>query len=310
MEWEQRYRLDRKLGAGSFGEVYRAYDRRTGTTVAVKILSRIDEDALARFRREGRILYDQAKNRHVVRLLGWHLVGPKPCLVLEFCDGGSLRSWVGRSPSWRQVAMALAQTLEGLHAIHLADGFHRDLKPDNLLLKTEPDADGYVIKVADFGIARHPVTRSGPVTRHYGGTPGYIAPEVIEGRPFTKQADIYSLGVIAVELLTGVRVSADLPRSAPEGLRSLIRRMTLASPGARPEPQEVAAALAAILTSKGPEAAEPVQNGGDSVAGLVVGGVALAAVAAGLAAIFGGGRKKWNRNVSRYRGSDGRFKEG
>src|SRR5262249_12934013 len=163
--------------------------------VAVKALARGSASDLERFTRELRMLRTQITNRHVVDVLDWDLGHDPPYLVMEFCEGGPLRAWVGKKPPWRSVAVALAHAINGLHGLHRADGFHRDIKPDNLLMGKDSATGEMVVKVADFGLARAPVTATGPMTRSAMGTPGYIAPEVLAGAPYAASADIYSLGV-------------------------------------------------------------------------------------------------------------------
>jgi serine/threonine-protein kinase len=100
---------------------------------------------------------------------------PTPYMVLEYCDGPKLRSWVGRT-SWQTAAMVLLHAASGLVGIHGTGGFHRDIKPENLLLARAPSGGGYLVKVSDFGLARRPKTARPPMTRTPGGTEGYIAP--------------------------------------------------------------------------------------------------------------------------------------
>lgn len=139
--------------------------------------------------------------------------------------GGSLDQFLQQRQPWGFVARVLLHTLIGLHDIHQVEGFHRDIKPHNLLLAQDP-TDGWIAKVTDFGFARVPLT-TGPMTRGAAGTPGYIAPEVLMGEPFHPGADMYSLGIVALELLTTTRDRAELTTlDAPPELGSLVERMT------------------------------------------------------------------------------------
>jgi eukaryotic-like serine/threonine-protein kinase len=110
------------------------------------------------------------------------------------------------------------------------NGFHRDIKPDNILMFE--GTGGFIFKLGDFGLAQDNNTSS-VFTQGAAGTLGYIAPEIIAGSPFTSQADIYSLGVTALELLTGKLRSPSLPREQYR-LAFLIRGMTSTDPKARP----------------------------------------------------------------------------
>jgi serine/threonine protein kinase len=220
-----------------------------------------------------------------------------PYIVMEYCEHGSLRSWIGSKRPWQYTAYVLAHVLYGLHTIHGAGGFHRDLKPDNILVAKSPLApEQLLFKVSDFGLARAPGVDSQPMTRTAAGTDGYIAPEVLAGAPFTAKSDIYSLGVVAVELLTGSRDTAQLGGvMLPEQLRKLIRQMTAQSPEVRPTTQSVAQSLQELLNTPGLVATIEAQNQADTgtadslgdfiVKGLVAGGIFFL-----LAAIFSDGK--------------------
>ena len=140
-----RYRLVRKLGEGGFGSVHLAVDEHSGVNVAIKFLAFDTEDARARFEREGRVLYQQVNNRFVIDLLDYNFNHNPPFLVLEYCEGGSLQGWVVKRKPWRAVALALGHAVQGLHEIHAAGGFHRDLKPDNLLIGRDTQSGQLVV---------------------------------------------------------------------------------------------------------------------------------------------------------------------
>lgn len=265
-----RYAVVNKLGEGGFGIVYLVTDVSTGEKLALKFLMASGGDAWTRFRREVSLLEQLAEHQHVVKLRGHNLNHTPPYFLTEYCEGGSLASWRGRPVSWRAVVMALAHSLLGVQAIHDAGGFHRDLKPENLLVTAKPGRPGEaVIKVSDWGLARAPSPFS-PVTRSPCGTPGYMAPELFSGHPFVAAADIYSLGVMGAELLTGVNIYDEnagvqaafdrLPGvRMPSSLRNLIRAMANNDPRDRPTTQEVAAMLTSvqyevIATEEGVEA--------------------------------------------------------
>lgn len=309
---KQRYTHIKELGSGGFGEVFLALDQAMGKQVAIKYLTKADPDAVDRFRREARILYRELNNKYIVDLLDHDLDDRPPYLVMEYCDGGALSSWVSKRQPWRDVATALMHTLHGLHGIHAAGGFHRDIKPDNLLIATDPETRERIVKVADFGLARSPDATSSWMTQRAAGTPGYMAPELNAGVPYHAGADIYSLGVTATELLTGTRDTATLHAvSIPEGLRGLVLKMRSDDRTRRPTSREVAAALVEILKAPTKPASPPTKvpvsrspNAGVVVGGLLVGGALLGLLA--LAA----NKPQWDDNVQRYRGSDGRFRNG
>lgn len=320
----------RELGRGSFGRVFLAHDDVLGIEVAVKELIRPDAE-FERFQREARLLAEQVANDYVVTILRSELDGSNPRIVLEYCDGGSLRQWVAQA-SWQQAATMLLHAANGLLGIHSAGGFHRDIKPENLLLGRVPGVDGYVVKVADFGLARVPATVSPPMTRGAGGTAGYIAPEVYaSGAQFSSAADIYSLGIVGIELLTGQRAAVPIdPTVAPIELRTLLVRMTSPWAPLRPTAADLIVALGEIVGAQAPPQKAPADPPpraaprpqpapppppapprapatADKNAGLgwlfLIGGLAAAA------AIAAGSKDDWDDSVGRRRGRDGRFKK-
>lgn len=242
-----RYHMIRSLASGGFGRVSLALDKKNGEQVAVKELIALNGDALERFRNEYTILYDQIDNKYVVDVLDANFDARPPYIVLEYCEHGSLRSWVEQPKSWLVVAFALSHALQGLWGIHRLGGFHRDLKPENLLVASDPDQD-FIVKVADFGLARVPRDATG-VTNRKAGTDGYIAPEVDTGSVgFHAGADIYSLGVVAMELLTSTKDPASLNQAMiPTPLRNLVLQMISTDRTMRPTIPQVASRLAEII---------------------------------------------------------------
>jgi serine/threonine protein kinase len=242
-----RYRILRSLARGGFGRVSLALDRETGKHVAVKELIELNGDALERFRNEYAILYEQIDNKYVVDVLDADFDSRPPYIVLEYCEHGSLRSWVDQPKPWLVVTFALSYALQGLWGIHRLAGFHRDLKPENLLVASDPDL-GFIVKVADFGLARVPQAATF-MTNHKAGTRGYIAPEVDNGSVgFHAGADVYSLGVVATELLTGSMDPARLNKATiPAPLRELVLQMISADRTRRPTLHQIASQLAEIV---------------------------------------------------------------
>jgi serine/threonine protein kinase len=197
-----RYRLDALVGRGAMGEVYRAFDCQTGATVAVKILARtlsFDAEMITRFRREGDALR-QLRHRNIVGLVDFFQFEGQHVLVMEFVPGDSLEALIRRDPlpidRALQVALDLGDALICAHRLNIV---HRDLKPANVLLA----GDG-TPKLTDFGVAR--LISAGTKLTGTGtqvGTPYYMSPEAWEGRPLNAQADIWSLGIVLYEMLTG-----------------------------------------------------------------------------------------------------------
>jgi serine/threonine-protein kinase len=209
----RRYRITHILGKGGFGIVYRA--RLEGSEgfqkdVAVKLLSEEDPPAevLARFRDEARIL-GLLRDPHIISVDPPTRLGGRWAVVMEFVDGANTADLLKKQVLPAQIALqiceTIARTLDKLWH-HLGnDGkplqlLHRDIKPPNIQITP----DGHV-KLLDFGIARASFeNRETQTTAHIGGTPGYIAPERLEGDEGPK-GDVYSLGVVLHELLVGRR---------------------------------------------------------------------------------------------------------
>lgn len=312
------YRFIKSLGRGSFGEVWLAERESDGARVAVKFLHDITEGALNRFRREVRLLSEHLDNRFVVDIKGYDLNASPPYFVMEFCEGGSLRRLVGKPWAWQEAARVLSCAVQGLTGLHRAVGYHRDVKPDNLLLAKDGQGRWFV-KVSDFGLGRTPDPQSSTMTNSPGGTLGYMAPEIVSGGHYTRAADIYSLGVTIIELLTGQRGNRIFPSAGVSAaLASLLNDMTDADPQRRPTVEVISARLYGLLKPESrpavAQAVAPVAAQAPAAtaqqppkigAGWLIGGaVAL------LSLLAAGDDKKWDARVGRYRGDDGRFKPG
>jgi serine/threonine protein kinase len=209
-----KYQLDRRVGAGGMGAVYAATDLRLKRRVAVKILTGSlfgNRNALQRFTREAQASA-RLSHPNIVAVYDYGQAGTAGAyLVMEFLTGRSLRAEMashGACPP-SIVAEWFSQILTGLGAAHDAGVLHRDLKPDNVWLAAQPDGQP-LVKLLDFGLAKlrsleqggdASLTLPGTVL----GTPGYMAPEQLAAQEADERSDIFSLGVMVVEALTGSR---------------------------------------------------------------------------------------------------------
>ena len=198
-----RYELEELAGTGGMSSVYRAHDTLLERHVALKLLHEYhgaDAESIERFRREARAVA-QLSHPHIVTVIDRGEDGDRQFIVFEYVDGENLKELVAREgplPVRRALELAI-QVGEGLACAHEHGVVHRDVKPQNVLLNGDGQA-----KVTDFGIARsldvdHGMTQTGTVI----GTSNYIAPEQASGRSVDERTDIYSLGVVLFELLTG-----------------------------------------------------------------------------------------------------------
>ncbi|MCT4354653.1 protein kinase [Streptomyces sp. Je 1-79] len=199
-----RYRLHVCVGRGGMGEVWQATDEVLGRSVAVKLMlgHETDPSAADRFRLEAKTAA-RLSHPHVVGVFDFGTWDGKLFLVMELVEGSSLASDPGAPPlvlPAERVAVVAAHAAAGLAAAHREGVVHRDIKPGNLLL----DGDG-TVKLADFGIARFVDDPSAALTTtgQIVGTGLYLAPERALGRPASPASDVYSLGCVLYQLLTG-----------------------------------------------------------------------------------------------------------
>ena len=193
-----RYRVERELGRGGMATVYLAEDEELGRAVAVKVLPEhlAGEEAFrARFLREAR-LAGGLSHPNVVRVYDAGEAEGRPFIVMEYVPGTSLAE-IRRLPVTRVVDLGM-QACAGLQHAHEAGLVHRDVKPANLLVRVDGE-----LKIADFGIARAAASTRHTQAGTLLGTAAYLAPEQIAGEDATPASDIYSLGAVLYELLTG-----------------------------------------------------------------------------------------------------------
>jgi serine/threonine-protein kinase len=198
-----RYELEELVGTGGMSSVFRAHDRMLERKVALKVLHEQyteDDEYVERFRREARSVA-QLSHPNIVSVIDRGEADGRQFIVFEYIDGDNLKAVVdARGPIPVETAVSLAhQIARALAFAHEHGLVHRDVKPQNVLLNGDGSA-----KVTDFGIARsldvkHGMTQTGTVL----GTSDYIAPEQAQGQTVSAQTDVYSLGVVLYELLTG-----------------------------------------------------------------------------------------------------------
>jgi serine/threonine-protein kinase len=242
-----RYRLAEPIAAGGMGEVWRGSDLVLDRQVAIKLLHperAREEECRTRFRAEARHA-GSVSHPNIAQIYDYVDAHP-PYLVMELVDGPSLSALLAEGPLDPVLTIrVIAQTAGGLQTAHAAGLVHRDIKPGNLLLSR-----GGRVKITDFGIAHaagtEPLTRTGMLM----GTPAYLAPERAAGASATPAADLYALGVVGYQCLTGrlpfegeplaVAIAhleqrlPPLPSSVPPGAAALVAALTAKDPRARP----------------------------------------------------------------------------
>jgi serine/threonine-protein kinase len=236
-----RYRLEARIGTGGMSTVYRALDQTLERPVAVKLMNHeivSDSDQLERFRREARAVA-QLSHPHIVGVIDAGEDQGRPYIVFECVTGETLKDRIrreGELPVAEAVAYAIeiARALGAAHARHIV---HRDVKPQNVLIDEEGSA-----KVTDFGIARSldedGLTADGRVL----GTTDYVSPEQALGHDVTGQSDLYSLGIVLYEMLTG-----DVPFKGDNQVAVAMRHVREELPDVQLRRPEVSASLAAIV---------------------------------------------------------------
>ncbi len=259
--FEERYQIETVLGVGGFAHVYRARQVDLDREVAIKVLrppprahGGDDEKVrtwIERFRREAKVI-SKLRDPHTITMYDYgHTDSEMSYMVFEFVSGRSLDVLLAKSGAMgpERVASILQQSLQSIREAHSLGILHRDLKPANLLLYKHMDRDDR-IKVLDFGIAK-PMREADAMTNadltqdgSILGTPRYMAPEQLKGEDVGPSSDLYSLGLVSYELLTGKKAVAgdttmtvisrqlspqpiELPRTVdvPAGLRSIINGM-------------------------------------------------------------------------------------
>src|ERR671937_1837583 len=236
-----RYRLDAEIGRGGMSTVYRAFDTVLDRPVAIKLLHceiADDGNQIERFRREARAVA-QLSHPHIVTVIDAGEDDGRAYIVFEHVEGETLKERIrrmGRLPIDEAVAYAIeiARALGCAHQNHIV---HRDVKPQNVLIDTEGSA-----KVTDFGIARsldeEGLTANGRVM----GTTDYVSPEQALGHAVTGQSDLYSLGIVLWEMVTG-----EVPFKGDNQVSVAMKHVREALPDIQSRRPEVSSSLAAVI---------------------------------------------------------------
>jgi serine/threonine-protein kinase len=247
-----RYRLDAQIGAGGMSTVYRAFDTVLERQVAIKLMHReiaADAGQLERFRREARAVA-QLNHPHVVGVIDAGEAPPPdepvfgepvamPYIVFEYVEGETLKDRIrraGRLPIPEAVAYAI-EIARALQAAHERRIVHRDVKPQNVLIDSEGTA-----KVTDFGIARSLTEEGLTADGRVLGTTDYVSPEQALGHDVGPQSDLYSLGIVLYEALTG-----DVPFKGDNQVAVAMKHVREELPDVQVRRPEVSSALAAVI---------------------------------------------------------------
>jgi len=216
-----RYRIEAMLGQGGMGRVYRAYDKDIERTVAIKVVREGfvgNEDALKRFKQELN-LASKISHKHILRIHDMGTVGETRFISMAYVEGHDLHHILA-NPSEMTVERAAnfaRQLAEALAAAHAEGVVHRDLKPQNILVDKDDQ-----LYVSDFGLAKSfeegaiGMTKTGT----FLGTPRYMSPEQVEGKPVDQRSDLYAYGLILYEMLAG-----DVPFTGESTLKVMYQRL-------------------------------------------------------------------------------------
>ena len=199
---KERYEITQLLGEGGMSYVYKAIDKQLQRTVAIKTLKPNyveQEKFVERFKREAQTAAN-LNHPNIVQIFDWG-IGDEPFFVMEYIEGNTLTSIIAnkRTISINDILFIGAQVSSGLQAAHSKGLVHRDIKPGNIMITPEGK-----VKVTDFGIVslqneESDITKTGSIL----GTASYISPEQAQGKPVSKESDLYSLGTVLYELITG-----------------------------------------------------------------------------------------------------------
>ena len=216
-----RYRIDALLGQGGMGRVYKAYDKTLDRMVALKVVRQgvmADQEALSRFKQE-LLLASKISHTNILRIHDMGEVGDVKFITMAYVEGSDLHHILQQTPKlpFDRVVSFSQQLASALAAAQAEGVIHRDLKPQNILVAKDDH-----LYVSDFGLARSFEETSMQMTRTgaFLGTPRYMSPEQVEGKPADMRSDIYSLGLILYEMVTG-----DVPFTGESTIKIMYQRI-------------------------------------------------------------------------------------
>ncbi|MBI4747017.1 MAG: protein kinase [Acidobacteria bacterium] len=277
-----KYQLAEKIGTGGFGAVFRATQLNLNRSVAVKVFrpaaGNDSEDAIERFRREG-VSASRVNHPNAISIVDSGVSSDGIAyLVMELLNGHTLTDELRSAPrlSVSRSLKILIPVCDALSYAHSVGIIHRDIKPDNIFINQSPE--GEVVKVLDFGIAKLIGAESGGIageqltgTGLIVGTPAYMPPERLSGKPYDGRADVYSIGIIMFQMIAGQLPFAEAQNSLwelilahttraipslrayteniPEELETLVYSALAKAPEARPSARELAHQLSIILAN-------------------------------------------------------------
>lgn len=227
------YLLEEKLGSGGMGQVWKAIDTHLARPVALKVLPNtflLDQEARAKFLREARVA-SVLNHPNIVTIFDTGEHEQQLFIAMELIDGLTVRELISRREiSYERAIEIMKQTLMGLGAAHQANIIHRDIKPENLMIRK----DGYV-KILDFGLAKamSPGELHASPTTGVVGTPRYMSPEQVKNDPVDERTDLFSLGAVFYELLSGSAPFSG--ENLPQLMASILSQNPPPLPGVAPE---------------------------------------------------------------------------
>ncbi|KAI6658113.1 Serine/threonine-protein kinase 33-like [Oopsacas minuta] len=242
----ETYEVGREIGKGSYGNVFRATHKHTGLVCAVKVIQKDKADKrFNRFVDNELEILKFVKHRHIVALLEIMETPDNFYLVTELCDGGELETKIYPEEEVKIIISRLVDVVQYLHTNNLV---HRDIKPENILLAKNTD-DQFDIRLGDFGLSCYKGTED--MLLDSCGTPLYMAPEVLKNLAYSDKCDIWSIGVIMYQLLTGVDsmvlnsmlqddwLDYELLTNSSKEAQNLLKRMLTHNPANRDSASEV-----------------------------------------------------------------------